>query len=281
MIADAGPWLTFLIAFTGLLGLLIGSFLNVVAYRVPIGASIVSPPSACPKCGARIKAYDNIPVLSWLVLRGRCRSCAAPVSVRYLVVEAATAVFFTGVAFWFAPTLGAGLSAGSAGAVLEFIAFLYLAAISVALTLIDIDFHRLPNAIVLPSYAVGAALLGAAGLLTANYASLIGAAIGGVSLFAFYLVLALAYPRGMGFGDVKLAGVLGLYLGYLGWGPLLVGAFAAFLVGGLFSIVLLLTRRVGRKAGIPFGPWMLAGAWIGVIFGKDIAIGYLALFGLN
>lgn len=266
-------------------GLLIGSFLNVVAYRVPLKRSIVSPPSACTSCGTRIKTYDNIPVLSWILLRGRCRTCKSPISVRYPLVELGTGVFFAAVTVWYFLTQLSLLPwtdfATTGAGVLVLVAFLYLAAISVALALIDFDTHTLPNRIVLPSYLVGAVLLAAAGLLTADYQALLGAAIGAAALFAFYLLLALAYPRGMGFGDVKLAGVLGLYLGYLGWGPLVVGAFAAFLLGGLFSIGLLITRKAGRKSGIPFGPWMLAGAWVGIFFGKELAVGYLRLVGLS
>ena len=272
-----------LLVLVGVLGLAIGSFLNVVIWRLPHHESLSHPPSACPKCGHAIRARDNIPVLSWLLLRRRCRDCGEPISARYPLVELGTAVFFGVVAWKFLP---AAVSAppsdyGAISAVLVLLAFLYLAAMSVVLALIDIDTHKLSNKIVLPSYVVGAVLLGGAGLLSANYPALLGAAIGAAALFVFYLVLALIYPRGMGFGDVKLAGVLGLYLGYLGWGPLLVGAFAAFLLGGLFSIGLLITRKAGRKSGIPFGPWMLAGAWVGTFFGKDIAAGYLALFGLS
>jgi leader peptidase (prepilin peptidase)/N-methyltransferase len=161
------------------------------------------------------------------------------------------------------------------------IAFLYLAGVSIALALIDLDTHTLPNAIVLPSYLVGAGLLGAAGLLSADYPALLTAAFGGVALFGLYFLMALIYPGGMGLGDVKLAGLLGLYLGYLGWGPLVVGAFAAFLLGGLYALVLIALRKAGRKSGIPFGPWMLAGAWVGLFFGNTAWSGYLSLFGLS
>lgn len=266
----------------GVFGSLIGSFLNVVAYRVPLKRSIVSPPSACTGCGARIKGYDNIPVVSWLVLRGRCRSCTSPISVRYPIVELCTAVFFGVVTWRFLPALVPTEPSASsiASVVLVLAAFLYLAAFSVVLALIDLDTHTLPNAIVLPGYLVGAALLGAAGFLTADYAALGSAGIGLVSLFGLYLLMALLYPGGMGLGDVKLAGVLGLYLGYLGWGSLIVGTFAAFLLGGAFAIALLVSRRATRKSGIPFGPWMLAGTWVGILFGAAAWSGYLALFGL-
>ncbi|WP_369824066.1 A24 family peptidase [Frondihabitans sp. PAMC 28766] len=262
-------------------GLVIGSFLNVVVYRVPNGMSVSHPASACPNCKSEIRAYDNVPVLSWFVLRGKCRDCKTPISSRYPIVEAATGAFFLIVAIRFWPTTGLTYDAVHiVSRLLELVAFLYLAAISVALGIIDTEHHRLPNRIVVPSYAVAVSLLGASSLLTGDIAGFVRTLIGGAALFVFYFGIAFAYPKGMGFGDVKLAGVLGLYLAFLGWGPLLVGAFAAFLVGGVFAIVLIALRRVGRKGGIPFGPWMLVGAWIGVFAGPAVFGGYLSLLGV-
>ena len=250
-----------------LLGLAVGSFLNVVVWRVPRGESIVSPPSACPACGHAIRTRDNVPVLSWLVLRGRCRDCRAPISARYPLVEAGTAVLF-GLTLWWA------------GVTWALPAYLYLAAIAVALALIDLDTQRLPNAIVLPAYPVAIALLALASWNpggASDWSALVRALIAGAALFAFYFVLMFAYPAGMGFGDVKLAGVLGLYLGWIGWGALAVGAFAAFVVGGVFSLALLAMGRANRKSGIPFGPWMLAGAAIGIGAGEPIWSAYLSV----
>lgn len=271
------------VGFVAVFGLLIGSFLNVVVYRVPAGRSIVSPPSACGSCGTEIKPYDNIPVLSWLFLRGRCRSCRSGISARYPLVEAATGLAFAFGAWWFWAGPGAAQPTGvpaTVAAVLVVVAFLYLAAVSIALALIDLDAHRLPDAIVLPSYAVGVVLLGAAALLNGEPDVLVRSVVGAAGLFAVYLILAIVYPGGMGFGDVKLAGVLGLFLGFLGWGALVVGAFAAFLLGGLFALALVIARRAGRGSGIPFGPWMLAGAWIGVLAGNTVWGAYLALLGI-
>lgn len=251
----------------GLLGLLIGSFLNVVVWRVPRGESVVSPPSACPSCGRLIRRRDNVPVLSWLVLRGRCRDCSAPISPRYPLVEAATAVAFALVAW-------------RIGAEWELGAFFWLAGAGIALVLIDLDVHRLPDAIVLPSYPVVLTLLALASLDPggeSDWGALVRALAGGAILFAAYFVMAVAYPGGMGFGDVKLAGVLGMGLGWLGWGSLVVGGFAAFLLGGLFSLGLLALRRAGRRSGIPFGPWMVAGAAVGVAVGEPVWRGYLGL----
>ncbi|NYK10749.1 prepilin peptidase [Leifsonia naganoensis] len=267
-----------LVLLGGALGLAVGSFLNVVAYRLPIGGSLVSPPSACPGCGSGIRPYDNIPVLSWLVLRGRCRDCREPISWRYPVIEAATGVLFVVVAVAFLPEFS---TRAPLPAAITLIAFLYLAAISVALAVIDIDTHTLPNRIVLPAYAIGGALLGTALILEGEWSRLVSAAVGCAAAFLFYLVLALARPGGMGFGDVKLAGVLGLYLGSLGWAQLAIGVFAAFVLGGVFGIALTVTRRATRTSGIPFGPWMLAGAWLGILAGGPLWAGYLRLIGLG
>ena len=269
----------------GVFGLLIGSFLNVVVYRVPAKRSIVSPPSACPHCGAPIRWADNIPVVSWIVLRGKCRDCGAPISVRYPLVELGTGVFFAGVARWFLltplPRERWSTIPTTVAPVLALIAYLYLAAVSIALALIDLDTRTLPNRIVLPSYLVGAALLGASGFLAGDLTALATAATGAAALFLFYFLLALVYPRGMGMGDVKLAGLLGLFLGFLGWQAIVVGAFAAFVLGGIFSIVLVAMRLSSGKTAVPFGPWMLLGAWLGILFGSDIMGTYLGLFGIS
>ena len=276
---DGSPLTIVLVVLAGLFGLIIGSFLNVVVWRLPRGESLSHPGSACPHCGHPIRWWDNIPLISWLVLRGRCRDCSGPIATRYPLVELGTGLSFAGVSWWLLVTQATELPV--AAFVLVAIAYLYLAAISVALALIDLDTHKLPNALVLPSYVVGAVLFGAAAIVSGDLGSLVGAALGMTVMFAAYLIMAFVYPAGMGLGDVKLAGVLGLYLGWLGWGAVAVGAFAAFVLGGLYSIVLLALRRANRKSGIPFGPWMLIGAWVGVCAGETIARGYLALFGLG
>lgn len=245
-----------------LVGLVIGSFLNVVIWRVPRGESIVSPPSHCPGCGHEVRPRDNIPVLSWLLLRGRCRDCGTQISARYPLVEAGTAVLF-GVL-----TMAIGLEP-------ELPAFLYLGAIGVALAMIDIDVKRLPNAIVLPSYLVAAALLTVAAAVDGSWEDLLRAGLGMVALYAFYFLLALVYPAGMGFGDVKLAGVLGLYLGWLGWAEVVAGGFLGFLFGGVVGGGLVLLRRAGRKSMLPFGPFMLAGALVAILWGGALADLYL------
>jgi len=264
--------LTFLLILAGLFGLVIGSFLNVVIYRVPAGISLLRP-SRCPACDAPVRPWQNVPVLSWLALRARCASCGARISARYPLVELTTGVAFAGVTWLVLSTATHPVAATAA----ELVAFLYLAAISIALTLIDVDVRRLPNGIVLPAYIVLLALFALACLLGAPWALLLRAAIGGAALFAFYSLLRAVRRGGMGGGDVKLAGVVGLALGWVGWGALLVGAFAAFVLGGIFGLVLMVTRRAGRKTAIPFGPWLLAGAWVGISVGEPISRWYVGM----
>lgn len=256
-----------IVALASVVGLVVGSFLNVVVHRVPRGESVVSPPSACPRCGHRLRARDNVPVLSWLVLRGRCRSCRGPISVRYPLVEIGSALAF-------------GFVAARFGGSLVVLALLYLAAVSIALALIDFDVHRLPDVIVLPSYLVLVALLAITSAGSGDWYALLRATIGGTTLFAGYFFMLFIYPRGMGFGDVKLAGLLGLMLAYQGWGQFAVGVFAAFVLGGITAILLLVTGRAKRGTAIPFGPWMLLGAWVGIVVGAEMWREYLALVGL-
>lgn len=259
------------ILIVGVLGLAVGSFLNVVVWRVPRGESVVHPPSACPTCGSAIRARDNVPVLSWLALRGRCRDCRERISARYPLVEAATGVLFVALAVRF------GLD-GPIVAALP--AFLFLGAIAVALALIDLDTHRLPNAIVLPAYPVALALLGAATAFIGDWSALLRSLIGGAALFAFYFILAVAVPRGMGFGDVKLAGLIGGMLGWLSYPALLVGAFTAFVLGGVAGIAVIASRRGTGKTPLPFGPFMLAAAAVALWLAQPILDSYLDLTGL-
>ncbi|GAA3623134.1 A24 family peptidase [Microbacterium awajiense] len=278
------PFITLLLAFAFVFGLLIGSFLNVVAHRVPAGTSILRE-SRCPHCDTAIKPWHNIPVIGWILLRGRCATCRAPISMRYPIVEAFTGVAFALITWWVLVTVTTRFASGPSGlttaewwaAAIVLVAFFYFAAISIVLTLIDMDTRRLPNSIVLPSYLVAGFLFGLVAWLTADWASLLRAGIGMAALYAFYFVLRLVRPGGMGGGDVKLAGVIGIYLGWIGWGALTVGAFAAFVFGGVYGIALILLRRAGRKSAIPFGPWMILGAWTGVLTGESIGRWYVNL----
>jgi leader peptidase (prepilin peptidase)/N-methyltransferase len=256
-------WIALLVA---VLGLAVGSFLNVVIHRVPAGESVVHPRSRCPSCGHEITARDNIPVVSWVLLRGRCRSCAAPISARYPLVELLTAALFVVMLLRF-------------GLEWELAAYLYLAAVGVALAAIDIDVHRLPDVLTLPSYGVLGGLLLLPAAVEAQWDDYLRAWLAALALFAFYFVLVLVYPAGMGFGDVKLAGVLGLALGFQGWGEVVVGGFLGFALGAVGGITLMLVRGAGRKTKVAFGPFMLLGALAALLVGQQIWDAYLGVLG--
>lgn len=259
-----------LVALAAVFGVMIGSFLNVVIYRVPLGLSVVRPRSQCPACGRAIRARHNVPIVSYVALRGRCADCRAPISVRYPLVEAATGVLFAATVAWALATGRAPLT----------VALLYLVSIGIALALIDIDVHRLPNAIVVPAYPLLALALAGAAWVTGDWAALGRAALGGVALFGFYLILVLVYPAGMGWGDVKLAGVLGGVLGFVSWAAVVVGAFAGFALGAVVALGLMASGRGTRKTALPFGPFMLIGTAIGLVAGGPIVDAYWGVLGV-
>jgi leader peptidase (prepilin peptidase)/N-methyltransferase len=230
-------------------GAVIGSFLNVVAHRLPKGESLVSPGSRCPACGTDVKPYDNVPVVSWLVLRGRCRSCAAPISPRYPLVELATALVFAAVV---------AVRGFDDDLVLE----LPFVAALIALAAIDFDHKLLPNKIVYPlaAYGVIATLL-------VDRDDLVENLIAGAGAFAFLFAALVAYPRGMGMGDVKLAGAMGLYLGLSVIPALLV----AFLSGSLVGVVIMAREgAAARKKAVPFGVFLALGGIVGVLAGPEL-----------
>ena len=255
--------LPLLLGIVGLLGLAVGSFLNVVIHRVPRDLSLVRPGSHCPHCGNAVRNRHNIPVVGWLLLRGRCADCRAPISARYPLVEAGTAVLFIAVAAKF-------------GWSWELPAYLYLAAIAVALAAIDLDVLRLPDQIVLPSYGIALVLMAPAIIAGHHWDVAVRGLLAAGALYAFYRLLALI-PRSMGRGDVKLAPLLGLYLGWLGWSSVVIGTFAGFLFGGVVGAALLLLRIAKGRSRIPFGPSMLAGTFLAVFAAAPIADWYLAL----
>jgi leader peptidase (prepilin peptidase) / N-methyltransferase len=254
---------TSLLAVLGaVVGLIAGSFVNVVAYRIPRGLSVVRPRSACPGCGHVIRSRDNVPVLSWMLLRGRCRDCGIGISARYPLVEAGTSLAFA-------------LLAMLLGASWALPAYWWAAGVALALTLTDLDVRRIPDRILGPGVLVTAVLLTAGALADGEPMALVRALGGAAGYFTLLLVVAVAARGGFGFGDVKLGFLLGLILGYRSWGTLVVGVFAAFALGGLVAVVLLLTRRVKRKDAIPFGPAMVAGAALALAWGEAIARWYL------
>ena len=256
----ADPWL--LGGFALALGLVVGSFLNVVAYRIPEGKSVVSPPSACPHCGGRIAAFDNIPVVSWLLLRGKCRRCSGPISVRYPIVEALTAALFATTPIF-------------VGVSWVLIAYWWFVGVSFVLILTDLDHHRIPNRILYPGVVVGAALLGLGSVLEGELPAFGRGVLGGLAYFGFLLVVALIARGGLGFGDVKLAVLLGLFAAYQSWGVLVVAAFAAVFIGGVVAIGLLIAGRKGRKDVIPFGPPMVVGAYLALVVGDRVVDWYV------
>ena len=265
----SSPVLAALLVIVALLGLAIGSFLNVVICRVPVGLSVVRPSSRCPNCDAPIRARHNVPVVGWLVLHGRCADCRTSISPRYPLVELGTGVLFVLVTVWLWNREQLPLAP----------ALLYLAALGVALALIDLDVRRLPNVIVLPSYPVLAVLLVVASVGSGDWWALARAGMGAAALFGFYLLLVLVYPAGMGWGDVKLSGLLGAVMGYVGWAALVVGAFAGFFFGAVVAIIAMLLGRAGRKSALPFGPFMIIGAAFGIVLGPWLADVYLGALG--
>ena len=249
-----------LIVVLAFLGLAIGSFLNVVIYRVPGGESLLRPPSHCPACGHRIRNRHNIPLLGWLVLRGRCADCHVRISVRYPLVELLTAVLFVAVA----------LRIADLDQLAALPAILYFTAMGISLAVIDLDVGRLPNAIVLPSYPVLGSLLAFAAFAQHDGAALLRAGVGAAALFLAYFALAYLFPAGMGFGDVKLAGIVGGVLGFMSYPVLAVGAFAAFGIGSIVGIGKIVSRRGTARSSIPFGPFMITGALLSLFVGSAV-----------
>jgi leader peptidase (prepilin peptidase)/N-methyltransferase len=238
----------------GLYGLVIGSFLNVVIHRVPEKRSVVRPPSACPRCGSRISARDNVPVVSWLLLRGRCRSCAAPIPVRYPLVELLTGVLFALVAlrFGWSPTLPA---------MLIFVAGL------VALAFCDLDRLVLPKRIVYATaILVGVALLSAAAGTGQWHRALVAVACAAAGLVVFRLIYFIS-PRAMGFGDVRLAPLISGTLGWLGVGYALMGFLLANILGVVIGLALIVGRRATRGTRLPYGVFLAAGAMLALPLG--------------
>jgi leader peptidase (prepilin peptidase) / N-methyltransferase len=243
------------VALAGIFGAVIGSFLNVVAYRLPRGESLVTPGSHCPSCGVAIKPYDNIPVLGWLLLRGRCRSCRAAISPRYPLVEAATALLAVAVVLvkHSAHDIALGL---------------VLVLVLVPIALIDLDHRVIPNKILGPAAALALALG-----LALRPSWVPQQLIAGVAAAGFLLVFVLAYPRGMGMGDVKLAGLLGLFLGASVAVAMLVGVLAGTIVGAL--VIARVGVKQGRKTAIPFGPFLAIGGIVALLAGTQILHWYL------
>jgi leader peptidase (prepilin peptidase)/N-methyltransferase len=243
-------------------GLAVGSFMTVAVYRLPRNESLLTPRSHCPGCGAELRNRDNIPVLSWLLLRGRCRSCGTRISIEYPLTELATAAAVVGVAITWTDVWVAVIVAA-------------MASMMPAIALIDIRRHIIPNRLMYPALIAFPVLLVAAWLSGAPV-DLARAAIGSAAYGGGLLLVALV-SGGMGMGDVKLAGVIGLVLGALGLRYMGVAAGAAIVLGGVGGLMALLLGRSGKDM-IPFGPYMAAGALVAVFLGDRLAEGYLQLY---
>jgi leader peptidase (prepilin peptidase)/N-methyltransferase len=239
------------------LGLLIGSFLNVVAYRLPRGESLLWPASHCPGCEQPIKPYDNVPVLSWLLLRGKCRNCGIHISPRYPAIELLTAVAFGAIVL---------LNGVDPDLVWE----LPFAAMLIAVAGIDLEHRIIPNKVMLPS-----AVFALATAIALRPDDLYELSAAGAGAFAAFLLAALAYPAGMGMGDVKLAGVMGFFLGI----AVIPALFIAFLTGTVVGVAVIAKHGAsGRKKGVPFGPFLAFGGLVGLLFGADLIDLYTRTF---
>ena len=260
-----------LIAYAALLGLIVGSYLNVVIHRLPRGVSTVLPRSRCPACGAAIRARDNLPVLSWLLLGGRCRDCKAPIAGRYPLIEATTSALFVASFLRFGATPAA-------------LAAALLCCLLIALAAIDVEHYILPDRLTLPGIALGVAvqpwvgwagsigLPGAAGRLLGGLA---GALVGGGLLLALYGAWwLLRREEGMGLGDVKMLAMIGAFLG---WQGVLVTVFAASLAGAATGLTLIALGRSGLKTKLPFGAFLALGGLLALFAGRFLVDAYAGL----
>lgn len=262
----------FFVTAAAVLGLLLGSFLNALAYRLPRKESLMTR-SHCTVCFKQITAWENVPLFSWLLLRGRCSGCKTPISPRYPLIEAFTAVIFgafTYVAF----------SAFGDQALWGAIVLLSFAFVGVLLALIDLDTFKLPSKVIYSGFIV--ALIGAVGYTIASgdpsrgWSAVLFMAI----YLALYALLRFIKPKGIGLGDVRLAPLIGFVLGFLSLGSAVVGFFAAWVLAFLWLLPGLISGKVNKKNKIPFGPWMILGAFVAIIFGDILFSGYLQLGGL-
>jgi leader peptidase (prepilin peptidase)/N-methyltransferase len=246
----------------GLLGLCVGSFLNVVIWRVPRKESVVRPRSHCPACDTVVGSTDLVPVFSWLRLRGRCRACQEPIPMRYPLVEISSAVLFAAIGTRFHDSWALP-------------AYLLMAAALLAISVIDLEHYIVPNRIVYPVGFATVPLLALAAVFTTDgWDSLVRALLGGVVAFVFLFTLHFIQPRGMGFGDVRLSFLLGIWLGWLGWWEVALGLFLGFLFGALLGLLLMGVKRRGRKQHIPFAPFLAAGTLVTVLWGAHLIAWY-------
>ncbi len=230
-----------------------------VVHRVPRKQSIVRPRSRCPNCGHELTAIENVPVVSWIIQRGKCRNCGTPISPRYLIGEIGTAALWVAAVYRFPH---------SAGAAIMYAALFW---VLLALSLIDLEHKLLPNAIVYPATAAAVVGFSIVGLVEGEAFRIWWALVGGAASFVFFLVIALISPAGMGMGDVKLSFVLGYSLAFLAaWRPVVTGFFLAFLAGAAVGLVLMAAGKAGRKSAVPFGPFMALGTVITILWTESV-----------
>jgi leader peptidase (prepilin peptidase)/N-methyltransferase len=247
---------TLVLVTCAVMGLLIGSFLTVVVDRVPRGGSVVAPPSACGSCGNRLTAPDLVPIASWLALRGKCRHCGTPIGTEPLIIETANATLFVLFGLKF-------------GADVALIAFCVLAAALVAQVWIDLHTKRLPREITYTAFALSAPVLVVAALVNDEPERIWQAVFGAGIALAIMGAIYLASRGGMGDGDVRLAPLLGLHLGYLNPGIVPVGLFFGFLLGAVIGVIAMSVGSAGRKTALPFGPFLAVGTVLAVFVGQD------------
>lgn len=239
----------------------IGSFLNVCIYRIPREESIVFPGSHCPECGTTIKPYDLIPVISWIILRGKCRSCGTAISFRYPAVELLTGAMVALVYM-------------QLGLTIHFILVSFLTLLLIVLTFIDLDHQIIPDGVNL-IIAVGGLIYFAFGRFSGNGLTIGQAALGVLIGGGFFLVIAIVSNGGMGGGDIKLMAALGFWFG---WQGILLVMFLSFIIGGIVSVGLLIARKAGRKQMVPFGPFIAVSAYLTAVFGNQIITWYFTQF---
>jgi len=246
------------IAFVFVIGLIAGWYVNMVAHRIPVGESLARSPE-CPICHEPIRGRDSIPVVSWFLLGGTCRDCSAPIPVRYPIVELATGSVFA-------------LVAAAIGFNWVLPAYLVFVFVTMTLILTDLDWKRIPNSILFRGGGVAALLLVIGSFIMGLEHLLLVAFAGGAIHFVFMLIVALLARGGMGMGDVKLAALLGVFTAYISWRTLVVSMISGILIGGLIGVVLLVSRRKGRKDEVPYGPPLILGSWLAIVWGQTIGL---------
>lgn len=249
------------VATLGGFGVLVGSVLTMLVYRVPREQPLLWRSSHCPSCKEALRARHTVPLVSWVVLRGRCVHCHERVSVRYPLIELGTGVLFAAITLRF-------------GVTVQLPAYLFLAAVGLVLGLIEFDVRRLPDSVVLPSYVVSVLLLMPAGAADADWRTAARAMVSMAALWLVFFVLALAYPAAVEMGDAKLAGLLGLYLGWLSWGTVLIGTFGAFFIAAVTTGSVAVGRRGSSAYAVPFAPCMVAAAVLALFVAVPITSWY-------